>query len=185
MDYTKMSYNQLSSNFEKGLIDSDELMEQYKRMRDSALKQIRIIEKSDVPFISADRPEFAKPSEIKNSRDLLHAVSDINAFKTGGYYTLTERREHRDKDIETMHQHKMYFVDEGNYPKWAKFMEWFKANNVQKVVGSKDDVVEDFFMEYEDAIMEMDGDELTELFEEFTGEEVPGPSPIKNEDENG
>lgn len=167
MDYSKMSYNQLKINFERGILDPYDLMDEYKKTRSNVMKQVNIIEKSDVPFTSSERPEFVKPSEIQSTEDLLKAFSELNEFKESGYYSLKERHEKRDKAIGTMREHGMNFVDNSNYSTWGQFMDWFGANNLNKLYGSQDDVVEDFFSENWEELSETPQTEWMELFEEF------------------
>ena len=168
MDYSKMSYNQLKANFEKGILDPYDLMDAYTRERGNVMQQVRKIEKSDVPFTSAERPEFAAPSDIGNTNDLLKAMSDINQFKNSGYYTLKERHAQRDKVLDTMREHGMDFVNNDNYSTWGEFMEWYRANNLNKLYGSQDDVIENFFDENWEELQETPKDEWMELFEEYT-----------------
>ena len=168
MDYTKMSYNQLKANFEKGILDPYDLMETYTRERGNVMQQVRRIEKSDVPFTSAERPEFARPFEIGSTQDLLKAMADINQFKGSGYYTLAERHAQRDKVLDTMREHGMDFVNNANYSTWGEFMEWYRANNLNKLYGSQDDVIENFFDENWEELQETPKDEWMELFEEYT-----------------
>ena len=105
MDYSKMSYNQLKINFERGILDPYDLMDEYKKTRFNVMKQVNIIDKSDVPFTVSERPDFVKPSEIESTEDLLKAFSELNEFKNSGYYSLKERHEKRDKAIGTMREH--------------------------------------------------------------------------------
>lgn len=167
MDYSNMSYNKLKVNFERGILDPDDLMEVYKKERANVMKQVRIIEKSDVPFLSSEKPYFPTASELGNVNDLMKAVSELNEFKQSGYYTLKERHEQRDKAIDKMRQHGMDFVDNSNYSTWGRFMEWFRANNLNKLYGSQDDVVEDFFSENWEELSETPQTEWMELFEEY------------------
>lgn len=167
MDYSNMSYNKLKVNFERGILDPYDLMDEYKKTRSNVMKQINIIEKSDVPFTAAERPDFAKPSEIQSTEDLMKAFSELNEFKQSGYYTLKERHEKRDKAIGKMREHGMDFVNNANYSTWGQFMDWFRANNLNKLYGSQDDVVEDFFSENWEELSETPQTEWMELFEEF------------------
>ena len=168
MDYTKMTYNQLRTNFEKGILDPYDLMDVYKQERASAVRQVNVINKSDVPFTSAEKPEFAKVSDITDTDDLLKAMAEVNDFKQSGYYTLKERHKHRDKALNTMKEHGMDFVNNANYSTWGNFMDWFRANNLNKLYGSQDDVVEDFFSENWEELSETPQTEWMELFEEYS-----------------
>ena len=173
MDYSNMSYMQLQRLFERGQLDPYEAMKDYTRMRDSAMRQVRRIQQSDVRMV-AERPEFVKPSQISSTTDLLHAIADIQQYKRSGNYTIRERREKRDESIRTMHSHGMDFVNSSNYNTWAKFMQWFHDNKVDKIFGSRDDVVEEFFDDNWEELEDTPVSEWEELFEEYAGVEIPG-----------
>lgn len=172
MDYNK-SFYELNRLFERGQLDPYEAMKDYTRMRDSAMRQVRRIQASDVKM-TTERPEFVKPSQIKSTSELLHAISDIQQYKRSGNYTIRERREKRDKAISTMRSHGMDFVDRDNYSTWARFMQWFYDNKVDRIFGSRDDVVEDFFEDTWEELEDTPVSEWEELFEEYTGVEIPG-----------
>ena len=74
----------------------------------------------------------------------------------------------RNKALDTMREHGMSFVNEQNYSIFAQFMTWFRANNLNKLYGSQDDVVEDFFSENWEELSETPQTEWAELFEEYT-----------------
>ena len=174
MDLSRLNYNDLRILNERGQLDVYDLMERYKDMRLNVMRQVRRIEKSDVPFFSGERPEFAKVSDINSTEDLLHAVADIQRFKTSGNYSIAERHARRAASIETMHSHGMDFVNEQNYGTWARFMRWFYDNKVDRIFGSRDDVVEEFFDDNWEELEDTPVSEWEELFEEYTGVEVPG-----------
>ena len=147
MDYRGLSYNKLSALFIRRELDPYELMEQYKKARKTAMRQINRIEKSAIPFSGAEKPKFPAPSAISSTNELLHAMAELSAFTGSKAYSLSGRVETRDKAISTLHEHGITFVTVENYPQYARFMKWFYDNNLNKIYGSQEDVVEDFFME--------------------------------------
>lgn len=173
MDYSNMSYSQLQRLHEIGKLDPYEALKDYTRMRESAMRQVRRIQTSDVKMV-AERPEFVKPSKISSTSDLLHAIADIQQYRRSGNYTIRERRAKRDESIRTMHQHGMDFINEENYNAWASFMEWFRDNKVDKIYGSRDDVIEEFFDDNWEELEDTPVEEWEDLFEEYTGVEIPG-----------
>lgn len=173
MDYKDKSFYELNRLFERGQLDPYEAMKDYQRMRDSAMRQVRRIQQSDVKM-TTERPEFVRPSQISSTSELLHAIADIQQYRRSGNYTIRERREKRDESINTMRSHGMDFVNKSNYNTWAKFMEWFRNNKVDKIFGSRDDVVEEFFDDNWEELEDTPVDEWEELFEEYTGVEIPG-----------
>lgn len=172
MDYTNKSYYELNRLFERGQLDPYEALEDYKRMRESVMRQIRRIQKSDVKM-TIERPKFVTPAEIKSTSDLLHAIADIQQFRRSSNYTIRERREKRDKSIRKMRSRGMEFVDESNFDTWAKFMNWFRDNKVYKIYGSRDDVVEEFFDDNWVELEQTPIEEWKKLFEEYTGVKIP------------
>lgn len=173
MDYKDKSFYELNRLFERGQLDPYEAMKDYQRMRDSAMRQVRRIQQSDVKM-TIERPEFVKPSEIKSTSELLHAISDVQQYQSSGNYSIRERRRRRDEAIKTMRARGMNFVDESNYNAWAKFMNWFRSNKVNKIYGSREDIVENFFEENWSVLEGTPVEKWKQLFEEFTGVKIPG-----------
>lgn len=145
------TYNQLATAFRKGKLDPYDALKEYERIRSAAMKQIRVIEKSDVPFTTA-RPRFPTLAEITSTEDVLHAIADVNRFADSKEYRLADRRATRDKAIETLHEHGLDFVNVSNYQEYVNFMRWFYGNNLNKMYGSQEDVVEEFFRDRWDKV---------------------------------
>ena len=145
------TYNQLAIAFKKGTLDPYDALKDYKRILSAAMKQVRAIEKSDVPFTTT-RPRFPTITEITSTEDLLHAIADINRFTESKEYKLKDRRATRDKAIETLHEHGLDFVNVDNYNEYVDFMRWFYGNNLNKMYGSQEDVVEEFFRDKWDKV---------------------------------
>lgn len=150
MKYENMTYNKLAAAFKKGDLDPYDALEFYQKSRRTAMKQLNIIQKSDIPFERP--PEFVKPSKIHSTDELLHAIADVNRFRRLPSYTKKGREEARDKAIETLRAHGIDFVDKSNYKQYATFMRWFYENNLNKIYGSQEDVIEDFFREQWDRV---------------------------------
>lgn len=147
MDYRGLSYNKLSALFIRRELDPYDLMEQYKKARKTAMRQINRIERSSIPFSGAEKPKFPAPSTISSTNELLHAMAELTAFTKSREYSIPGRVEKRDKAISTLHEHGITFVTAENYPQYARFMKWFYDNNLNKLYGSQDDAVEEFFRE--------------------------------------
>ena len=146
MDYTNMTYNQLSAAFIRGKLDAYEALDAYSKARAAAMRQIARIQKSSIPFLDAP-PTFITPSSISSTSDLLHALADVNRFRSSSDYSLKSRAAKQEKAIATLRENGLDFINKENYASYVDFMRWFYNNSLNKIYGSQEDVVEDFFRE--------------------------------------
>lgn len=141
-----MSYPQLVKAYNSGVIGWDDVRNEYKRLRDTAMRQIRRIKKSDVPYIDEDsQPKFKAPSELKTLSDYLHETADINKFMSSDWqYSIKGRQEHRNKIIETLRSHG-WDVTEQNWLVYLAFIRWYRAHADALIYDSNDPRIIAFF----------------------------------------
>ncbi len=162
-----MSYNQLLGNLKKGNITMADIRQTYSKSRAAANKAIKRISKSEVPFSLIEKPEFPTLKEL-DKLDVLKALADVNNFRNSKYGTVKGRKEMRDKFIAEINRgRKTPLVTKENYPAWGNFMEWFHANRLNLIYGSKDDIIEDFFADSWEEMNETPRHEWDELFNEY------------------
>lgn len=168
MEIGNMSYNQLLGNLKSGNIDMDDIREAYRDSRKAANAAIKRIDESDVPFTRLEKPSFPTLNELGDNRELLKALADVNDFRNSPYGTLKGRHELRDKFLDEINRGRdKPLVTKENYSSWGNYMEWFRANNLDKIFGSKDDVVEDFFSDSWEEMNETPPEEWEELFNDY------------------
>jgi len=143
-----LSYNKAIYGLYSGGLDAADVLEQYKKLRDSYLGQIRKINKSEVPFRRSEEiPKTPTPSELARGtfEDIAHAIADINrARKSWG--TITERKKQQAASLATLQQRLPWLTDRG-LSSFGDFMEWFRENKLNLLLGSQDDRVEEFLEE--------------------------------------
>lgn len=167
-----MSYNSIVKSLASGNVTLSELEAQYNKMRSTVSRQLRRIAKSDVAWIDENsRPVFATIRQLKTQENyksaLLHELADITKFKESKGYKLEDRRETRDKIINTMQQ-RGFKVDVSNYRQYIAFMRWFNSNINQLGDDSGSQRVREFFNTNVDLAQQ--GYNWQELFEEWVDE---------------
>ena len=75
---------------------------------------------------------------------LVEEISDLIRFASSARYTITERREIRDKALATLAKHGIV-LDKADWMKWVNFMQWFKSTEYAALYDSDSDVVMDVF----------------------------------------
>ena len=145
-----MTYNQIGAYLVSGQLTEKDLIRYYRQMRRTAKSRIYSIERaaredSSLGFVRGEKPVFPRVEQFRTTSDLVAAVSDLNAF-IGSRYSLTKQREKSvKKKLETLHEHKFDFVDEGNFLQWANFMKWFKASEWAAEYDSNGERVQEAF----------------------------------------
>lgn len=143
-----LSYPQLVSACNSGALSWDDVQDEYKRLRDTAMRQIRRIRASDVPYIDENsQPKFKAPSELKTLSDYLHETADINEFMGNKrLYTITGRRAHRDTIINILRA-RGWNVNEQNWLVYLAFIRWYQSHADALIYDSKDPRIIAFFNE--------------------------------------
>lgn len=161
----RKTYNRIISELKTGETTIRELRREYSKSRSIAQKRIGRIEKSDVPFTNLNaKPDFLKLKDIKD-QDIVKALSDLNKFLESDYSTLKGRHKRRDDFIKEVNRgREKPLVTKENYYTYLNFMEWFRDNNLNKIFGSKDDVVEEFFEEHWESLETADVSDWMDIF---------------------
>lgn len=175
MNLNGMSYNQLAANLKKGNVSLSDIRKEYQRSRAAANKAIKRIEKSEVPFSSgAAKPVFTPSSQVPD-KDILKALADVNRFRESPYGTVRARKKARDSFIMQINKDAgREIVSKSNYGTYINFMEWFRDNKLNKIYGSKDDIIEDFFEENWEELESAEKNDWFELFDNFIDEYIEG-----------
>lgn len=139
--YKDATLSQLDRAYSNGKITLPELRKYYTDARAIAMKRIKRISESDVPFVDG-KPDFPKVKEISDS-ELINAVADLNRFNQGKWdtmgATIKKRREVRDKAIKTAEQTLGISIDKSEWSRLVRFMEWFKNAAISKKYDSDDE----------------------------------------------
>jgi hypothetical protein len=141
-----LSYPQLVAAYNRGALNWDDVRDEYKRLRDTAMRQIRRIKKSDVPYIDENsQPKFKAPSELKTLSDYLHETADINRFMGNkNLYSIAGRRAHRDTLIDTLRA-RGWNVNRQNWLVYLAFIRWYQSHADALIYDSKDPRIIAFF----------------------------------------
>ena len=128
--YNTATYAGLRDLADIGKLNLADVRKYYTDARAKAVKRVRRIEKSDVPFTDAP-PSFPKTSELSDA-DLLKAVGRINKFLLGPT-TTTERRSAYKELLEDLHSKGMSFLEMKDLKDWDRFRKWVRAKGLLNI----------------------------------------------------
>ena len=137
--------NELVGAIQKGQISEAQIKKAYIDLRKQAIRQIKRIESSNVPFY-ADKPYPRAVSKLVTTADLVGEVTDVLRFINSKRYSLTDRRNTKKKIIATLQKHGID-VTEANFEKWIQFIQWFKLSAYSALYDSSSDITEEVFSE--------------------------------------
>lgn len=143
-----LSYNKAVYGLYSGGLEASDVLKAYKSLRSSYLSNIRRIQKSSVPFRRSEEiPRVPTVSELKKGsfEDIAHAIADINRVRKS-WGTITERKKQQAASLATLQQRLPWLTDRG-LSSFGDFMEWFRENKLNLLLGSQDDKVEEFLEE--------------------------------------
>ena len=128
--YQTATYSGLRDLADIGKLNLADVRKYYTDARAKAVKRVKRIEKSDVPFTDA-APSFPKTSELSDA-DLLEAVGRINKFLLGPT-TTTERRAAYSELLEDLHGKGMNFLEMKDLRDWDRFRKWVRAKGLLNI----------------------------------------------------
>lgn len=140
------SRNELIGAINKGQITEAQIKKEYIDLRKQAIRQIKRIESSNVPFYGGDKPYPRAVSKLVTTADLIGEVTDVLRFMHSKRYSITDRRKTKAKIISTLQKHGIS-VDESNFDKWIQFIQWFKLSAYSALYDSSSDITEEVFQE--------------------------------------
>lgn len=97
------------------------------RSRISKLKS----KKTAAEFGSQEIPTFESPRKLKDLRDLIHEISDLNRFNRSPTSKISGLKKEREARIENL-QEMGIDVTKENYSKWAEFVRWYNRSEYGK-----------------------------------------------------
>lgn len=128
--YRTATYAGLRDLADIGKLNLADVRKYYTDARAKAVKRVKRIEKSDVPFTDA-APSFPKTSELSNA-DLLKAVGRINKFLLGPT-TTTERRSAYKEMLADLRSKGMSFLEMKDLKDWDRFRKWVRAKGLLNI----------------------------------------------------
>jgi len=137
-----VSVNKLMRQISTGKLTYEDVLKEYGKMRETAMSRIRRIVKSDIPFYTAERPQFSTVRQIKDMRSLVREYVDLARWMASPYSTVSGRKNTRKEAIETLHKHGYDWVNISNYLQFVEFMQWFKASEYSAKYDSNADIIE-------------------------------------------
>lgn len=122
-----------------------ELRKYYTDARAIALKSIKRIQESEMPFTD-EPPEFMKTSELTDEQ-LYRAVADINLFLKSPTRTLEKRRDAYQELLKSLHEKGMTYLKIEDLKYWDRYRKWLRASNLLGKPYAAGDILGDIFAE--------------------------------------
>lgn len=136
-----------------------ELRKEYSRLRSIARKRGERLEKAGLVYLISQNYHFPKVKDISTHQNLAMLARAVETFLENPLTKVKTARIEVSKRVQALHEHGYMFIDEGNYPVFARFME--QLVDVAKVAGYLSEEVVEWFEEHytEDVkISELHGD---------------------------
>ena len=115
-----------------------ELRQEYTRLRDIAQKRLGRIGQTEFAESQVYKNwagRFPMTKTIKDPQTLALALADVANY-VGGGITLKTMKQQRARSLETLHEHGYDFVTKENFVKFGRFMDAYRAANLDRVAGS-------------------------------------------------
>lgn len=133
------TFNQLGSMLTSGKVSESELRKFYSEERKIANKRSGRLQSAGLTELNEN---FRKTANLVTTQDLIREIADVNRF-IKGKTTVTERRADIRKKLEKMHSRNMFLnVDEHNFSKFTRFMDWARSTSRLERYSSESDEVE-------------------------------------------
>lgn len=142
------SYNELGKMLTKGEVSIKQLQRFYTSQRRIAVDRYRKINVGTVreEYGYTGKEYFSPLKNLVTTSDLLHAIIDVKKFLTGGGSTKTELRQRKEKYVEKAKQNNLP-VNNNNYNKWIRFIDWFSNSIYAKYFDSESEEIAEIFEE--------------------------------------
>lgn len=138
-----LSYNKIVAGYMSGAYSRDYLLSEYTKMRKSAMRQVQRTKKAGLKFYG-DEPYFTSPKNLITESDIIHAISDINAYRRSKGYTLKGRSKMVGDTISRLKK-QGFEVDADNLGRFTAFMAWFRASAYAALYDSDSEEVAEVF----------------------------------------
>lgn len=117
----------LKSMMEDG--QTKEIRKEYTRLRDISQKRLKRLAQAgydDTQVYLKNVNHYPKLKDIKSESELASRLSDLSRFITAKASTVTGQKDIMYKSLKTLHDDHYYFVNEGNFREFGKFMEEYR-----------------------------------------------------------
>lgn len=152
-------------------VPTQEINKEYSRLRDIAMKRMARLEKSvnseefgDMKqarnFLNYYAPRFKKLEDIKSPKQLRRALSDLRYYLDSPYGSVAGYKDVRRKQIQTLHEHGLTWINTKNIAEFQDFMEWIKGDALRAMLYSPEDAL--FYKEQKKK--GLSGDEIKEEY---------------------
>lgn len=122
--------------------DSKAVRAEYTKLRDIAQKRIKRMAASPLASRSQTylkyRNKFKKLKDIQSDAELASRLSDLAHFIGMKTSTVSGQKKIMMKSLKTLHEHDYTFVNEENYIDFGRFMEEYRAQNLDMQYDSGD-----------------------------------------------
>lgn len=134
------SFNQIGSMYASGKISESELRRFYSEERKIANKREARLQAAG---LAGQTAEFRKTTNLATVQDLVREIADVNRYLQGKT-TVRERRAEVRQKLDKMHGRGMFEnVNERNFSKFARFMDWARSTSLLQSFSSESDVIEE------------------------------------------
>ena len=170
MDIDYSSVNKIASALRRGKITNKDIIKRYIKTREKVIKQIKRIQKSEIPFTKGDRPKPPPISTFKTNlgdvdmRALIRELASMEKFTKSRGYTVRGRKATRKRTIKTLKERGIN-ISEDDYMNWVEFIKWFRFSAWSALYDSDSERTQQVYEEGSNA------SEWNVLFEEYARED--------------
>lgn len=168
-------------------VPTQEINKEYSRLRDIAMKRMTRLEKSvnseefgDMKqarnFLNYYAPRFKKLKDIKSPKQLRRALSDLRYYLDSPYGSVAGYKDVRRKQIQTLHEHGLTWINTKNIAEFQDFMEWIKGDALRAMLYSPEDAL--FYKEQKKK--GLSGDEIKEEYLSWKKEQAEKSTDMVN-----
>ena len=150
----RYSYEQLKEMYTS---DRKIVQDRLYRMGKTEFRQSKVYKKYNT--------KLPRVRDLKTKEELAAAFITTDRLIRSGFSSLAKQRAMKKRTIQTLHDNRFDFINEGNYWDFYEFMEWYEDNKLKQVYGSPTD---ETLKTYLDAVQTReDPDELKKVFLEY------------------
>ena len=168
-------------------VPTQEINKEYSRLRDIAMKRMARLEKSvnseefgDMKqarnFLNYYAPRFKKLEDIKSPKQLRRSLADLRYYLESPYGSVAGYKDVRRKQIQTLHEHGLTWINTKNLAEFQDFMEWIKGDALRAMLYSPEDAL--FFKEQKKK--GLSGDEIKEEYLSWKKEQAEKSTDMVN-----
>ena len=168
-------------------VPTQEINKEYSRLRDIAMKRLARLEKSvnseefgDMKharnFLNYYAPRFKKLEDIKSPKQLRRALSDLRYYLESPFGSVAGYKDVRRKQIQTLHEHGIKWINTQNLSEFQDFMEWIKSDMMSAVLYAPEDAK--FYKEQKKK--GLSGDEIKEEYLSWKKEQAEKSTDMVN-----